>query len=97
LGSCREWKRRGGVCVSGYCLRVDPERVVSGSDSPFATETMAMLLDEQGHTEQAEDVRATLTSLDTDAAPDEAKTSSRGGGRVVDTLERWLDNLRRDA
>jgi hypothetical protein len=59
-------------------------------DSPFATETVAQLLEEQGDPGRAQAIRRALTGEVTEAelAPDERK-------RWVSTLERWLDNLRR--
>lgn len=52
---------------------------------PFATETMAGLLERQGDSEAAEQIRAAL-----------AGGSARRPRRqdVMETLERWLDNLR---
>jgi tetratricopeptide (TPR) repeat protein len=50
---------------------------------PIATHTVANLLERQGHVYDADAMRATLHGGDHD--------------RVVATLERWLDNLRRTA
>jgi len=70
--------------------------------SPFATETVAGLLERQGHGREAERIRAALTPT-TDAAqreaaddgePAAASTGERRGNQA--TLERWLGNLRRD-
>jgi hypothetical protein len=69
-----------------------PEGVgpVREADSPFATETVATLLERQGDPGRAEAIRRTL-EREVEAArevPEERK-------RWVGTLERWLDNLRR--
>lgn len=68
-----------------------PEGVrLEEADSPFATETVAGLLERQGDVGRARAIRRALTSDAAEAAlaPDERK-------RWVSTLERWLDNLRR--
>lgn len=57
--------------------------------SPFATHTMADLLENQGREEEAGRLRAAL-----DAAPAENAPASESE-RVVRTLEGWLDNLRK--
>lgn len=70
-----------------------PEGVdLAGSESPFATETVAALLERQGHGERAHEVRnaARLRGRFRDQRMDEAHRE-----RVVATLLRWLDNLRR--
>ncbi len=78
---------------------------------PVASRTLAGLLERQGHTAEAERMRA---ELDTGAAPVDPDRGSpvdpdrgspvdpdRGSpvdpdrGRILATLERWLDNLRR--
>lgn len=77
-----------------------PEGVEAAtSDSPFATETMASLLDEQGH---SDDARAVRDSLAERAPALQPTDTPRSGGladevrlRVIATLERWLENLRR--
>jgi tetratricopeptide (TPR) repeat protein len=51
---------------------------------PVATHTVAALLERQGHADRAERMRASLS------APAEAERE-----RVLATLERWLENLRR--
>ncbi len=64
--------------------------VVDEPDSPFATETVAELLERQGAPERASAIRRSLRH-GTGAgqrAPGETE-------RWVDTLEHWLDNLRR--
>lgn len=59
-------------------------------DSPFATETVATLLERQGDAGRADAIRRTLEREVAAASelPEERK-------RWVGTLERWLDNLRR--
>jgi len=62
----------------------EPEGVADeAADLPIATHTVANLLERQGHAHDADAMRATLDGGDHD--------------RVVATLERWLDNLRRTA
>jgi hypothetical protein len=60
------------------------------SASPFATETVAGLLERQGEPERARAIRRTLEREVEEAArvPGERK-------RWIATLEGWLDNLRR--
>jgi tetratricopeptide (TPR) repeat protein len=53
------------------------------TELPVSTRTVAELLERQGHAEDAERMRASLD----DADPERE--------RVLATLERWLDNLRR--
>lgn len=60
------------------------------ADSPFATETVAGLLEEQGHAEGARAIRRALAPKQV-----ERRLEGRGRERVVSTLERWLENLRR--
>jgi hypothetical protein len=69
-----------------------PEGVgpMTEAHAPFATETVATLLERQGDAGRAEAIRRTL-EREVEAArevPEERK-------RWVGTLERWLDNLRR--
>jgi len=68
-----------------------PEGIeLTGADSPFATETVAGLLEAQGHEQSADQIRATL------APPGPATgLDSERRGRWIATLERWLENLRR--
>jgi hypothetical protein len=71
--------------------RGEPEGVrLDEPDSPFATETVAHLLERQGDTGRAQAIRRALTGEAAGAglSPDERK-------RWMATLERWLDNLRR--
>jgi tetratricopeptide (TPR) repeat protein len=66
-----------------------PEGVVApDAASPFATHTVADLLERQGHGSEAQALRAAIGRRG--ATPGDA-----GGDRVIATLERWLDNLRR--
>jgi len=79
----------------------EPEGVTPlGEDSPFATHTVAGLLEQQDHREEAQAIRDVLedpavpASLATDpgaALPD----TVNGRARVIATLERWLENLQR--
>ena len=71
----------------------DPEGVDLASEaSPFATETVATLLERQGQNERAEEVRvaARRRGQFREASLDEGRRD-----RVVATLEHWLENLRR--
>ena len=66
----------------------EPEALSSNPDSPFATSTMATLLEQQGDREGAEAIRAALSP--------NARSATGGRARRISTLERWLENLRRD-
>jgi len=72
------------------------EDLLSTPAAPFATRTMAELLERQGDSERASRIRAAL-----DSAPGPAKHLSDedvGQGRrkrLIMELEGWLDNLRR--
>jgi tetratricopeptide (TPR) repeat protein len=74
----------------------EPEGVVAAQlESPFATRTVADLLERQGHREEATALRVEL-SRRSDA--DASETRTLGGAErehVIATLERWLENLRR--
>jgi len=59
-------------------------------DSPFATETVASLLEQQGATERAEAIRAKLERAHAEVGPSDGERE-----RWIGTLEHWLDNLRR--
>ena len=79
----------------------EPEGVIPFSeDSPFATETVADLLEQQDHRGEAEAVRGVLegtaasTTLATDPGLALHDTMNHRAG-VIATLERWLENLRR--
>ncbi|MEN8159176.1 MAG: hypothetical protein ABFS41_03785 [Myxococcota bacterium] len=69
-----------------------PEGVadVEEPESPFATETVASLLEEQGAADRAEAIRAKLERAGAPLLPDFDERA-----RWVGTLEHWLDNLRR--
>jgi hypothetical protein len=82
--------------------RDEPEGVMMpfSEDSPFATETVAGLLEQQDHRGEAQAMRTVLD----DAAPSATLATDPGAGfqdtmnqraRVIATLERWLENLRR--
>ena len=71
--------------------RGEPEGVhLEEPDSPFATETVASLLERQGDVGRARAIRRALTG---EAEPAELSPDERK--HWVATLERWLDNLRR--
>lgn len=63
-----------------------PEGVDLSPDSPFATATVAGLLEEQGHADEAQALRQAIAGEGAEPADRE---------RILATLERWLDNLRR--
>lgn len=80
------------------------EDLVSSPASPFATATMAGLLERQGHVAEARVVRERATTrpdengriLDPARQPaSDAKAGDRA--RILATLERWLENLQRGA
>ena len=62
-----------------------------GADSPFATETVAELLESQGHTAGARALRRLLEERRGGRGP----VASIDRSQVIATLEAWLDNLRR--
>ena len=83
--------------VAAAALRVieegEPEGVdLASSESPFATETVASLLESQGQRDRALEVRSAARARGRfrDARMDDARRE-----RVVATLSRWLENLRR--
>jgi tetratricopeptide (TPR) repeat protein len=80
------------------------EDPVSAPESPFATATMAGLLERQGHAAEARAVRERAAARPDDSgrttspahlAPGDAKARERA--RILATFERWLENLRRGA
>jgi hypothetical protein len=80
------------------------EDLVSAPESPFATETMAGLLERQGHAAEARVVRERAGAKpDPDVRPTSPATQAGGDtkardrARILATLERWLENLRRGA
>ncbi len=83
--------------VAAAALRLveegEPEGVnVASAESPFATETVAGLLERQGHASRAREVRSVARERGRrrEAGLDDAERA-----RVVATLSRWLQNLRR--
>ncbi len=64
-----------------------PEGVPLAPDSPFATATVAGLLEEQGHSDEAQALREAI-------ATDGGSAWSGDRARVMATLERWLHELR---
>lgn len=81
-----------------------PEDVLPVEGSPFATRTVADLLERQGHVDEAERLRARIPSPghgDLDEDPDDATVSGLGApgpaqrAATIATLERWLENLQR--
>jgi tetratricopeptide (TPR) repeat protein len=67
----------------------EPEGFLADPASPFATRTVAELLEQQGHGAEAAALRRTL-SRPPDGGADDLERE-----RVLATLERWLDNTRR--
>lgn len=60
---------------------------------PFATGTVARLLEEQGHLDAAQEIRAVISQKNpAEAKTQDAEVSSRD--KIVATLEHWLQNLR---
>jgi tetratricopeptide (TPR) repeat protein len=79
----------------------EPEGVMPlGEDSPFATHTVAGLLEQQDHRDEARAIRdviedpAVPASLATDQGEALSDTVN-GRARVIASLERWLENLQR--
>jgi tetratricopeptide (TPR) repeat protein len=79
----------------------EPEIGGIAPGSPFATHTMADLLERQGHADDARSLRAALEApARSEARP--AAEQHRGlpqahRERILATLERWLENVRRRA
>jgi len=72
----------------------EPEGVFSaGAESPFATRTVADLLERQGHPADAEALRRQLSQRGED--PSLALPGEKRRDQLIATLERWLENLRR--
>jgi hypothetical protein len=70
-----------------------PEGVdFTASESPFATETVAGLLESQGQRERASEVRSAARQR---GQFREQRLDDARRERVIATLSRWLDNLRR--
>jgi len=74
--------------------RVHPtpaDEIPASAGSPFATHTVANILESQGDPQAASLLRASLKRGDAGgAAP-----AAAGRGRAIAKLERWLENLRR--
>lgn len=76
--------------VDAFEEREEEVRVLSES---FTTGTVARLLEEQGHLDAAQEIRAVISQKNPAAAKtQDADVSSRD--KIVATLERWLQNLR---
>lgn len=82
----------------------EPELGGIAPGSPFVTHTMADLLERQGHADDARSLRAALETARTPARSEAPPESEAPGGRprggrkrILATLERWLDNVRRRA
>ena len=76
--------------------RVHPapvDEIAASAESPFATHTVANILESQGDPQAASLLRASLTRGDDGGA---APAAGGGGGRrAIAKLEQWLENLRR--
>ena len=71
----------------------EPEGVdLASEQSPFATETVAGLLERQGHATRAADVRSAARER---GRRQGSRIDDAQRERVVATLSRWLENLRR--
>ena len=68
------------------------DEIAPSAKSPFATQTVADLLEQQGDSEGARQLR---TSLGQDEGADPATTAPASGEESIATLQRWLGNLRR--
>jgi len=74
----------------------EPEGVFPAApDSLFATPTVANLLESQGHGAEAAALREELARRSRGEAPASAAAEGAQRERVIATLERWLENLRR--
>lgn len=71
-----------------------PEDVAAVPGAPFETRTMADLLERQGDAAGAARIRDALSAPGRAADP-EPPGEAAPGDRIVATLERWLENLRR--
>jgi len=78
----------------------DPAVLPGAPGSPFATETFAGLLERQGHVADAERLREQIAAepVPEPETPEPAAETAGDDGAPEKqaTLERWLDNLRRD-
>lgn len=75
------------ILQADLALEAEGELAPDEVGESFATETMAHLLERQGDGEGAERIRAALDSGSSGG-------DRRSRGNVVETLERWLENLR---
>ena len=71
----------------------DDDALPAIPDSPFATRTVADLLDRQGHGDHAAAIRRELTYRAEKSVSPLGETRRE---QLIATLERWLENLRRD-
>ena len=71
-------------------------RLSDEPDSPFATETVAGLLERQGHGEEANRLRERMAAPESACGAEAAASEMPPDRRRQATLERWLENLRRD-
>jgi tetratricopeptide (TPR) repeat protein len=74
-----------------------PEGVLApDTESPFATRTVADLLERQGHRDEAAALRVEIARRsDGDGAPARGTLGAAEREHMIATLERWLENLRR--
>ncbi len=97
------WDPSDGGPVGELVIEAEPDEpgLAAGPDSPYATATMAHLLDEQGHREAAAGLRDSLATRaappEPEASPDDPTTTPGDpeDRRILSTLEGWLSNLRR--
>ena len=68
------------------------DEIAPSGKSPFATQTVADLLEQQGDSEGARQLRTSLAQGD---GADSPAVASASGQEFIATLERWLGNLRR--
>jgi hypothetical protein len=74
------------------------EDLLSTPEAPFATRTMADLLERQGDSERASRIRAVLAPAAGASANPAGESEGAGHGRrqrIIIELEGWLENLRR--
>lgn len=72
--------------------------LLSAPEAPFATRTMADLLERQGDPQRASRIRAALSPAARASAEAPASRDESGHGRrqrIISELEGWLENLRR--
>jgi len=91
----------GSVCetqstaLAADAFEFGPEQPLT--HSPFATETVADLLEKQGAARDAQELREQIAARQFHHAPEGANTAADERServRVIATLERWLHNLR---